>query len=300
MENLKEEYERIKENARRIRTTRDIYDQMVNFYEELLYLQLKQKNRVNLETPEIPPEIVATKMKEGFPLLNREDFPVDFDAALKLLKNIRNIIPGENKELCETHNRLLGFLESSDPREKFWKHLLSGDEKALKKVAKEINSPLQQIIFLGLSAIKPSVWFVRSEVECLLSAESGWRRNYCPVCGSLPSILLLKEKEGKKYGSCSWCDKQWLMNRIECPYCLNQLQESLGYIAIEDDEVYRVEYCDVCKYYFKLVDCRPLEVEPVPPLEEFTTLHLDMIAQNKGYKMPPALSPALYGESPDK
>ncbi len=298
MKNIDEEFKRLEANVNRIRVTRHVYGEMLDFFEGMIRFALEQKRRVKVEIPVIPADVVLTKISEGFPLINREDFPVDTNAAGKFLQHVGEIIPENNEELGETSVNLVKFLESSDPEDEFWKYLLVGDEESLKTVASKLDSPLHQIIFLGVFAIKPSVWFVRSELEKLLSPGFQWRKNYCPVCGSLPSLLLLKGKEGRKYGSCSWCDHQWLMNRIECPYCLNQLQESLGYIAIEDDEVYRVEYCDACKYYFKLIDCRPLEVEPALPLEELTTLHLDMIARNRGYKMPPALSPVVYGKDP--
>ncbi len=297
MEDLKEKFEQVKENANRIRVTRDVYGDMLSFYEELLYLQLKDQAKIKLEVPKLSDEIIKTKLDEGFPLLNREDFPVDFEAAVKLLRQIREIIPEENSELRKCNENLVKFLEDFGSTDLFWKNLLEGNEKDLQETAEKIASPVQQVIFLGVSAIKPSLWYVRAKFANHVPPDFPWRKNYCPICGSLPSLLLLKEKEGRKYGSCAWCEHQWLMNRIECPYCLNQLQESLGYIAIEDDEVYRVEYCESCKHYFKLIDCRPLEVEPVPPLEEFTTLHLDMLAQEKGYKMPPSLSPAVYGEN---
>ncbi len=293
MADFRDEYERIRNNAERIRKTRSVYGEMVDFYENVLYLMLKSEANVNVKIPEISREMVKTKFTEGFPLLNRDDFPVDSEAAGKVLRKIQEFIPGENKELQKTASNLLIFLKHSG--NKFWQHLLKGEEETLEEVAQKIHSPLHQVIFLGMVAIKPSLRFVRSRLVPLLPDESTWRKNYCPVCGSLPSVLLLKEKEGRKFGCCSWCEHQWLMNRIECPYCQNQLQQSLGYIAIEDDEVYRVEYCEDCKYYFKVIDCRPLEIEPVVALEELTTLHLDMLAQEKGYKMPPTLSPVVYG-----
>ncbi|RLB05834.1 MAG: hypothetical protein DRG59_04190 [Deltaproteobacteria bacterium] len=300
MDNLKGEHERIRENANRIRKSRSVYGEMLDFYENLLYLQLKYRARVNVEVPGVSDQIIKTKLDEGFPLLNREDFPLDNDAAYSLLEEMKKIIPGGNRELRNASTDLLKFLKEKQNGKNFWKYLLRAEEEKIKEVADEVGCEMQQVVFLGLCAIKPSLCFIRSKLESWIPEGTPWRKNYCPVCGSLPSVLLLKEKEGRKFGVCSWCEHQWLMNRIECAYCQNQLQESLGYISIEDDEVYRVEYCDKCKYYFKLIDCRPLEFEPVPSLEEFTTLHLDMVAQNKGYRIPPVLSPIVYGEITNK
>jgi hypothetical protein len=35
---------------------------------------------------------------------------------------------------------------------------------------------------------------------------------------------------------------------------------------------------------------------PYFPLEEWTTLHLDLIAQRAGWKQPPSPSPKVYGD----
>ncbi len=191
---------------------------------------------------------------------------------------------------------MLEYLSSSKEAESFLDAILNGKEEVLEEISERISVSLNQLNFLGIISIKPSLRVIEKNLPKDLLEGIPWRRTYCPVCGSSPSLLLLKEKEGKRFGACSWCEHQWLMNRIECPYCENQVQESLGYFSIEDDEVYRIEYCDVCKHYYKTMDCRPLEAEPLTFLEELTTLHLDMIAKKKGYLESPALSPVVYGE----
>ena len=209
MKKFDDEYEQLKANVNRIRVTRNVYGEMLDFFEGMIRFALEQKRRVKVEIPIIPADVVSTKMNEGFPLVNREDFPVDIDAAEKFLKHVGGIIPESNEELGKTSVNMVKLLKSPDSKDEFWKYLLVGDEESLKTVANKVDSPLHQIIFLGVFAIKPSIWFVRSELETLLSTGTRWRKNYCPVCGSLPSLLLLKGKEGRRYGSCSWCDHQW-------------------------------------------------------------------------------------------
>jgi len=46
------------------------------------------------------------------------------------------------------------------------------------------------------------------------------------------------------------------------PHCDNRYQESLGYFLAEDDPHYRVQYCRLCKMYFKLIDPREYLDDP--------------------------------------
>ena len=228
--------------------------------------------------------------------MNRWDFPVDTESAKKMMEKIVPFIPDENEDLRDSQKVLLRVLETGGEEEDFWKTILVGKDEDLTKWADRMARPVEHIRFLGLSSVKPSLLFVGEELSTLLPHDVPWRKPYCPVCGSLPAILCIKEKEGKRFGSCSWCGNVWQINRIQCLYCQNQLQESLGYFTIKDDEIYRIEYCDACKHYVKTIDCRPLENEPVLSLEDFTTLHLDMFARKKGYKPLPSLSPAVYSK----
>lgn len=57
-------------------------------------------------------------------------------------------------------------------------------------------------------------------------------------------------------------------------------------------EAYRVDLCDNCMQYIKTVDSRKLGYEPYLVLEDITTIHLDFLASEKGYKRP---APSSWG-----
>ena len=48
-------------------------------------------------------------------------------------------------------------------------------------------------------------------------------------------------------------------------------------------ESYRIDLCDKCHHYIKTIDVRDLE-ESDPSLEDLATLHLDVVAAQKGYE----------------
>ena len=121
-----------------------------------------------------------------------------------------------------------------------------------------------------------------------------WQRGYCPVCGSLPSLLYL-HGEGERRGYCSWCGTEWTLHRLQCPHCDNRRHESLGYLYLDEQPDSRIQYCRICKIYFKLYDTREWLDPPFWPAIEWTSLHLDLLAQREGWLQAPSPAPAMYG-----
>lgn len=120
-----------------------------------------------------------------------------------------------------------------------------------------------------------------------------WENSFCPVCGSLPSIGILGgDRDGGMSLVCSLCETQWDFRRLHCPFCGNDNHEWLGYLVTESDEGYRINYCDKCKLYLKVVDVRKKGNGYSYQIEDILTIPLDILAQEKGYKR---LSPNPLG-----
>jgi FdhE protein len=97
----------------------------------------------------------------------------------------------------------------------------------------------------------------------------------------------------KQYLPCSYCGYQWRIERLFCQFCNNKEQEFLHYFYAEGEEAYRIDPCEKCHQYIKTIDLRKIEVID-PILKDLATLHLDILASQKGYKRPVVLS--LYSE----
>ena len=68
-------------------------------------------------------------------------------------------------------------------------------------------------------------------------------------------------------------------------FCGNKDQGSLHCFHGEGDEAHRIDLCDKCHQYIKTIDFRKIE-ESDPVLEDLATLHLDVLATQKGNKRP--------------
>jgi len=68
-------------------------------------------------------------------------------------------------------------------------------------------------------------------------------------------------------------------------YCGNENHNTLGYFYPENQcERLRVEVCEKCRGYIKVITTFSPTPPEMPPVEDLATLQLDYIAQEKGYK----------------
>ncbi len=279
------------------RVERPAYSHLYDFLEALFIARAEIRSELRNEAPLVEGSLAKTKWENGFPLINRWDFQIDTAAADNLLEKIGNFLPTENRQLSLAYESLKRSLAANTEHgRELWNCFLQHEMEPWEEWL-DINSEADtaSILFLARSAIRPSI---EASAQSLLQTHglpTTWHRGYCPVCGSLPSLLYL-EAEGARKAFCSWCSTRWDLHRLQCPYCDNRYHESLGYIGVEEQPQNRITYCNLCKFYFKQIDTRELAYAPYLPLEEWTTLHLDIIARKEGWLQPPSPAPAVYAK----
>jgi len=152
---------------------------------------------------------------------------------------------------------------------------------SLASITKERGIDNEVLGFVVQAALKP---FLSLYAEVLLPKidQESWRRRHCPVCGGSPDFAYLDKERGARWLLCSRCDAEWLFQRLECPYCGSQDQDSLAYFT-DDEGLYRLYVCERCRHYLKAIDLRQAECETLLPLERFLTLDIDTQAHKDGY-----------------
>ena len=120
--------------------------------------------------------------------------------------------------------------------------------------------------------------------------EERWLRSYCPICGSLPAMAQLIGSDPAKMRllSCGCCGTRWRFRRIGCPFCENKNDHQLAVLTIKGEADLRIDFCEFCKGYLKTYDGTGGEAVL---LLDWTSLHLDVIAQDRGLKR---LGDSLY------
>jgi FdhE protein len=113
--------------------------------------------------------------------------------------------------------------------------------------------------------------------------EERWLRNYCPTCGEPPAMAQLVGKDPGRLRklSCGRCRTRWRYRRMGCPFCDARDDHRLTVVAVEGEAGLRIDYCDACGGYLKTYDGEGSEHLL---LADWTSLHLDMIAGDRGLK----------------
>jgi FdhE protein len=111
--------------------------------------------------------------------------------------------------------------------------------------------------------------------------EERWLRRYCPTCGSLPAMAQLVGIDPGRVRllSCGCCRTRWQYRRTGCPFCENQDDHRLAILVIEGEKDLRLDHCESCGGYIKTYNGSGNESLL---LADWTSLHLDIIARDRG------------------
>jgi FdhE protein len=87
---------------------------------------------------------------------------------------------------------------------------------------------------------------------------------------------------------CGRCASRWRYRRTGCPFCQSQDDHCLAVLTIEGEGGLRIDYCEACLGYLKTYNGQGSEGLL---LADWTSLHLDLLARDRGLKR---LAASLY------
>lgn len=273
--------ERLRERIEEIKRRRPAYGPLLDFYQGIREKQQEAKAALHLEPLSPKKEWKELLEREGFPLVQKEDWPIDLETSVSLFRSLCEVAKASNPKLLEEVRKIEESLERQvwDLRE-FLKRGLR--ERNVEKIARRFHLNAKILLFLLQETVRPSIEFHVARIREGLPSEKELKGT-CPICGSRPLISVLREEVGKRYLYCGECGDCWHVSRVGCPYCGNKDPKSLHYICPEGEENYRVDLCDQCHGYIKTLDLRKMETCDFF-LEDVATPHLDLIASQKGYQ----------------
>jgi|GEM_PF-302074 len=283
----------VRENVERMRKEgeeRGLPSRAVEFYLRLFQLQSEMEQRIGAVKPALDKKGAEDRMESGVPLIKPGELQPDgsllkdaFSRTLKAYGDFadlfgKNFVGKKGKERHSALKRWIG--ECLDLADSPHASAIQGTPEDL--LAKAILC----------AALKP-FWVVHSKVVLGLVDRKRWRSGTCPVCGGRADLAFLDRENGSRWLVCGCCDAQWLFQRLQCPYCDNQNEDSLSYFT-DQGEIYRLYVCERCGSYLKAVDLRHMDRDLFLPLERLLTLSLDFQAREKGYT-PGYLDGPWYG-----
>jgi FdhE protein len=274
---MEKELERFRERAQELKRKRPDYGAILDFYAAVREAQITSKASLKpgpATRKEGPGDCLN---EEGFPLIEKDGFPVDKEAAKSLFRTLCRIGRNANPHMADQIGRIEAALEANKVD---LETLLTGQKS--EQADAGLGLDRQVLAFLIQSSIRPSIEAGMEQLSGELDPEASLTI-HCPICGSLPALNLLKGEAGKRYSLCSVCGYEWRINRISCAVCGNKEPGTLQYFYGEGEEAYRIDLCDECHHYIKTIDYRNIEA-PDSSLEDLATLHLDVVAVQKGYQ----------------
>lgn len=256
------------------------YTELFDILSEILILREEYRPAMIEMVFPLEEKLIAKKLSGGLPLL---DFTVvNFDYApardyfLRLLEIAERRMPGETTEFARQIRE--GELDFADViRNSF-------DPASEEELAPDVDEETFDLIELFVEeSLRPALEHFAGQYGDII-ARSDWQEGYCPICGKEPKIGELKDDEERRLLFCNQCGLEWDYSRIKCPFCGNEEQKTLAYFTVEGEERYRVDVCNMCKRYVKMVDSSEIVQKINLDVEDIATLHLDMLATEEGYE----------------
>lgn len=115
-----------------------------------------------------------------------------------------------------------------------------------------------------------------------------WNAAYCPLCGGYPDFSAYDPRHHDHELVCERCQATWEIRYPGCLFCGESDPDLRGFYASEDG-LYRVDVCDSCGHYLKMLntqESRKLQATPRPQVDRLLTPGLDLLAAQEGYERP--------------
>ncbi len=256
---------------------------VVALYRGVFSVQRKLSQRIPDRLPHIEGAQISYRLEEGRLLLEAREMEVDLALLREIMEEVAAVLRRKGEDPVEGMEDFLRGVEDVELRG-LVESFLENDEERISAImaGKALEPPLLYLL-LHVS-LAPFYWKAAKSLARRADLDQV-AKGRCPVCGDLPIMGFLRSEDGLRVLECSRCGTRWGFPRMMCPFCMTTEQEKLSYIYAEEDPGHRVYLCDRCGKYIKVTVSFPgKEEELVIPLEDLATAHLDLAAEEKGYR----------------
>lgn len=273
-------------------------------------LPIVRDTSIQIDDSKLDQSMIVSCLKKGYPLLSGLDMKVETRLLSNLLYQIVRAVemldvnksesnrwqlwrssPGVNEsrytsdllklKLAAHHIRQAleeGFIDA----DKILGYAACADHENILEISQHLKLDGGLLWMLARNAVKPALHRCRQEIERSLT-DIRWDKGFCFVCGSRATLSELQDNDQVRHLRCGQCGADWYFNRLECFCCGNTNPLTQQTISEDGCDNRRIDVCDVCNGYIKVIAA----FSPTPPelltVEDLATLHLDYIAQQKGY-----------------
>lgn len=251
---LNKEYENLQESISKFRA--DCYE------------QLAEKTIVNNQTIPTTAPII--------PQITLTIDPLQFESFVTQLSALME----ENQPQLAEELKKINALLNIETVEKLISAAIEMNTAYFEKIAKEQQIEAWLLPFIIEHVTRP--YLQKAAVELKDHLEKITKPHQCPACGEPPRMATIN-KDGKKDIVCPRCYYTWQEKKISCPHCGTDDHEQIVILQIDDDNTKEVYGCNNCHGYTKVIKTANMIRVPLPDLLDLKTIHLDYIAQERGF-----------------
>ena len=269
------------------KVTNPHYTDLLDILAEILILREAYRKSMTSPIFSVEDKLISGKMEGGLPLIDLAGQKYDLTRPKEYFYSL--IAIAEKRLPAEARK----FLDVIKDEQFDWETIIRAsfnpnpaEEEILDKEVKTSGEHDEQLDLIDLfieESLRPELEVIAEQYGAAVE-KSEWMEGYCPICGKEPKIGEIRESEdGRRYLFCHQCGYKWHFRRIKCPFCGNEEQHSLAYFAVEGEERYRVDVCNKCRRYIKIVELPKSSEDVNLDVEDIATLHLDVLAYEEGY-----------------
>jgi len=278
---------------------------MAELYQAILPL-LRDAN-LRVEPIALTQDQARAKLDAGLPLLHDIDLPVDdqsfCDLMLRLARAIEAIRPDPviikrrslfarraepndgdaTKRKSAAHQIRLALEQNQIDSSELVSHIAAGDRDGVVLLVQSLQLDADLLWTIAQNAFKPALRTWARQLE-LLAQDDLWDKGYCFICGARATFAELQGNDQEQHLRCDQCGADWRYPRLKCVYCGNEDHQTLSQLfPVTHRDRQHIQVCDQCHGYLKVIAAfSPTPVELLTA-EDLATLHLDYIAQQRGY-----------------
>lgn len=273
----------IQKTREQILKARPSYRDILDFYGKVFIAREKSKQSITLAPVQIKPDLLKVKLKSKMPLIDPSQFLIDMEPAQSLFIHICDLAVELAPKLSASADLARQAVEKKTLKlETLYTDMLSNQTDQINTAAKAVNIPEKDLVLFAYLSMVPSIEIGAEQLAFYLGKDHIHKKGYCPVCGNLPDLAYFDEN-GKRHLKCCYCHHKWDYVRMGCVFCGKTETSRQQYFYSAQEKEYRVDLCDLCHNYIKVVDTRQMDRGFYPELEMISTLHLDMKAKEIGY-----------------
>lgn len=265
---------------------KNIAPEYVRLFSELFAAEYRTEQKLRLKDiyPSLPKVELRRRLDANLPAIDPEKIEVSEAALAALLERIVPILQQHAASAGSIAENLLAAVKAGKVSlRELVRAVVAGHGVYLTEAVELTGAGTAELIFIVSVLVRPLMRRLARNVR----RKDGFEDIFgdrCPICGGSPLMARIGRDDGKRILECSLCGTEWKAKRIRCLACGNEDTESLGYIYLEEDAC-RIDKCDKCHTYLKTVDERKKSENKIWALlvEDVATLHLDVLAEEKGY-----------------